>query len=84
MSDMKHMAALVFIFALSACTPAEDRQAREAADKAKVDAKEALRKAEVEGKKLSKELDADMDKARSRARKALNQPDDKKNDKTRP
>lgn len=68
---MKLAAPVILFIALSACTPAQDDQAHRNADKARSEAKEALHKAEVETRKLDKEVDAGMDKAREKTRKAL-------------
>jgi len=74
---MKLAATVILAIALAACTPAQDEQARRDADQAKREAKEALHKAEVETKKLDKQVDAGMEKAREKTRKALGADSDK-------
>jgi len=68
---MKLAATLILAAGLAACTAAQDEQARRNAEQAKREAKEALHKAEVETRKLDKEVDAGMEKAREKTRKAL-------------
>jgi Ni/Co efflux regulator RcnB len=74
---MKYAAAVILAFTLVACTPAQDEQAHRNADQAKREAKEALHKAEVETRKLDKEVDSGMEKAREKTRKALGAEPDK-------
>ena len=68
---MKLAATMILGVALTACTQAQDEEARRHAEEAKREAKEALHKAEVETRKLDKEVDAGMEKAREKTRKAL-------------
>jgi hypothetical protein len=72
--------ALVFIaFALTACSQSDEdhtrAEARRTAEQLKHDSEKAFHKAEIETKKASRELDADLEKGREKARRALNQPD---------
>jgi hypothetical protein len=77
---MKLSALLILIFALSACSRSDEEhtreQARQTAEQLKHDSEKAFHKAEVETKKASRELDADLEKAREKTRHALNQPDE--------
>jgi hypothetical protein len=76
---MKLPALLILAFALSACSQSQEdqtrAQARKTAEQLKHDSEKAFHEAEVETKKASRELDADLEKTREKARRALNQPD---------
>jgi hypothetical protein len=77
---MKLPALLILAFALSACSQSQEdqtrTQARQTAEQLKRDSEKAFHKAEVETKKASRELNADLEKARDKTRHALNQPDE--------
>jgi uncharacterized membrane protein YccC len=77
---MKLAAVIAFAFALGACSPSEDRrareQARQTAEQAKHDARVALEQAKIAAEKANRELDKDLHKAREKVRGALNQPND--------
>ena len=76
---MKLPALLILAFALSACSQSQEdqtrAQARQTAEQVKLDSEKAFHKAEVETKKASRELNADLEKARDKTRHALNEPD---------
>jgi hypothetical protein len=81
---MKPLALLLLAFALTACSQSDEEhtraQARETAEQLKRDSEKAFQKAEVETKKAGRELDADLEKARAKARQEIHehsQPDDK-------
>jgi uncharacterized OsmC-like protein len=81
---MKLPALLLLAFALAACSQSDEdhtrAQARQTAEKLKLDSEKAFHEAEVETKKAGRELDADLEKTREKARRAINersQPDDK-------
>lgn len=75
---MKLTAAVALAFALVACSPGQNEQAREqahqTAEQAKHDAKEALADAKVEAERANRALDRDLGKAREKIRGALDQP----------
>jgi len=74
---MKLPALLILAFALSACSQSQEdqsrAQARQTAEKVKQDSVKAFHKAEVETKKAGHELDADLEKTREKARRAINE-----------
>lgn len=81
---MKLPALLILAFALSACSQSQEDQsrvqARQTAEQVKRDSVKAFHEAEVETKKAGRELDADLEKTRAKARREINehsQPDDK-------
>ena len=81
---MKPLALLLLAFALTACSQSDEEhtraQARQTAEKLKHDSQKAFHEAEVETKKAGRELNADLEKTREKARRAINersQPDDK-------
>jgi hypothetical protein len=75
---MRISALLLVVFALAACSRGDEEhareQARQAAEQLKHDSQTAFRKAEVETKKASRELNDDLEKARQKTRRALDQP----------
>lgn len=77
---MKLPALLIIAFALSACSQSQEdqtrAQARQTAEQVKRDSEKAFHKAEIETKKASRDLNADLEKARDKTRHALNQPDE--------
>ena len=76
---MKLPALLFLALGLAACSHSDEEhtreQARQTAEQLKHDSQKAFHEAEVETKKASRELNADLEKARDKTRHALNQPD---------
>jgi hypothetical protein len=77
---MKLPALILFAIALSACSQSQEdqvrTQARQTAEQLKHDSEKALHTTEADARKADAELTRGLDKAREKARRALNQPDD--------
>jgi predicted lipoprotein len=78
---MKLSALLVLAFALVGCSQSEEdharAQARQTAEQLKRDSQKALHTAEVDARKADAELTHGLERTREKARRALNQPEDK-------
>jgi hypothetical protein len=76
---MKRLALLVIACALSACSQSQEDHAREqgrqTAEQLKRDSEKALREADADARKAGEVVNRDLEKAREKARRALNQPD---------
>jgi len=77
---MKLSALIPFALILSACSQGDEdharAQARQTAEQLKHDSQKALHTAEADARKADAEVTRSLDKAREKARRALNQPDD--------
>jgi hypothetical protein len=71
-------ALLVLTFALTACSQSQEdharEQARQSAEQLKHDSTKALHEADADARKAGALLDKDLEEAREKARRALNQP----------
>ena len=81
---MKLPVLFVLAFALVGCSQSEEdhtrAQARQTAEQMKRDSEKALHTAETDARKASRELNQDLEKARDKTRRALDQPDDSRHD----
>jgi uncharacterized membrane protein len=76
---MRLSALLIIACALAACSQSQEdharEQARQSAEQLKHDSAKALREAEVDARKTGHLVDQDLEQAREKARRALNQPE---------